>query len=83
MDFAGGELDNLDASQPVEAELSKSSGEVKDLTVQRLPGEYGWRVAFKLQPEPDKPVDMRLFLTLRGQRLSETWNYVWTDNALP
>lgn len=83
VDFAGGELDSLDASQPVEAELSTSSGEVKDLIVQRLPAEYGWRVAFMLQAEQDKPVDIRLYLTLRGQRLSETWNYVWTDDALP
>lgn len=83
VDFAGGELDSLEDSQPVEAQFSVSSGETKDLIVQRLPGNYGWRVAFKLAPEKNEPADMRLHLSLRGQRLSETWNYVWTADALP
>lgn len=83
VDFLGGELDALDPSQPVEPKLTVSSGEVTDLIVQHLPQGRGWRVAFKLRPEQGTPVDMRLFLKLRGQRLSETWNYVWTPDALP
>ncbi len=73
VDFSGGELDTLDGSHPVEAVLTTSAGQVSDLTVQRLPN--GWRAAFQLASAGT--ADMRLFLELRGRRLSETWSYVW------
>jgi periplasmic glucans biosynthesis protein len=38
-------------------------------------------VTFKLAPDSDASVDMRLSLVLRGQRLSEVWNYVWSPQA--
>lgn len=77
VDFTDGDLAALDGSQPVKAELTASSGEINDVTTAKLPGDRGWRVAFKLKPREEKPVDMRLFLTLRDRRLSETWNYIW------
>lgn len=76
VDFDGGELATLDASQPVEAVLSSSTGTLSDRLVQRLP-DGGWRVAFRLMPDGIEAADMRLFLSLRGRRLSETWSYVW------
>jgi glucans biosynthesis protein len=76
VDFSGGELATLDATQPVEAVLSTSSGQISDLLVQRLP-DGGWRAAFRLAPNGLEPADMRLFLELRGHRLSETWSHVW------
>ncbi|MCO6441272.1 MAG: glucan biosynthesis protein [Nitrococcus mobilis] len=82
VDFAGGELPSLAATQPVQAVLTKSSGEILHSTVQQLPNGHGWRVAFKLNPDGGEPVDMRLYLTLHGQRLSETWNYVWYPDAI-
>jgi len=36
-----------------------------------------WRVAFKLKPGSDKPVDLRCYLTLYGEALTETWTYLW------
>jgi periplasmic glucans biosynthesis protein len=82
IDFQGGELRALDAAQPVQADLTVSVGEVSDLAVLRLPEDQGWRVSFKLNPERDSPADMRLFLTLQGQRLSETWTYLWSPEVL-
>lgn len=76
VDFTGGDLVTLSAAQPVTAELSVSAGEVSDLIIQKLPGSHGWRAAFRLAPEGAQPADMRLFLVLRGQRLTETWSYV-------
>lgn len=76
IDFQGGALAALDASQPVEALLSHSAGEVRDLMALPLPEGRGWRAAFKLHGD-DRPVDLQLFLSLRGQRLSETWSYLW------
>lgn len=82
VDFSGGDLRELDRSQPVKPELSTTSGELRDVEATRLPGDQGWRVAFKLKPREAQPADMRLFLTLRGRRLSETWNYVWRPEII-
>ncbi|WP_089657272.1 glucan biosynthesis protein [Franzmannia pantelleriensis] len=82
VDFQGGELSGLDASQPVEAELSTSRGETHQLQVQPLPGGDTWRASFRVQPEGRSAADMRLYLTLRGHRISETWSYVWYPDEL-
>lgn len=82
VDFYGGELTGLNASQPVEPELTISSGKVQDLMVQYVPEEQSWRVAFKLMPEGDKAVDMRLFIKLWDKQISETWNYVWSPDSI-
>ena len=81
VDFVGRELPST-ATQPVQAVLTNSSGQIIHNTVQPLPSGHGWRVAFKLNPAGERPADMRLYLTLHGQRLSETWNYVWYPDAL-
>ena len=77
IDFEGGALDTVDASDPVEVFLEASAGEISDLQTQSLPSGLGWRVAFRLDPEGNRPSDMRLYLELKGERLSETWSYVW------
>lgn len=82
VDFSGGDLPKLAASQPVKAELSVSAGQVSDLVVQKLPGADGWRATFRLAPNGTEPVDMRLFLTLYNKRLTETWNYVWSPDEI-
>lgn len=75
--FQGGGLEGLDGSFPIKAKLSLSTGAVKDLTVEKEPANGAWRASFQLLPDGDKPSDMRLFLALNGERLSETWNYVY------
>ncbi|MDT8878778.1 glucan biosynthesis protein [Halomonas saccharevitans] len=82
VDFRGGELSSLDASHPVEASLEVSSGEARQVRVQRLPDGETWRASFRLQPEGTTPADMRLALTLRDRPMSETWNYVWHPDEL-
>jgi glucans biosynthesis protein len=84
VDFEGGPLRDLLAEQPVEAALTANNGKTRNVTVERMPGgEAGWRVAFKLSPETEsEAVDLRLNLTLRGKRISETWNYVWNPGAI-
>ena len=81
VDFRGGDLPAEEADAKIEAELSTSAGRIRDLTVQSLPGDYGWRVAFKLAPDTERPADMRLFLVGPNGRLTETWNYVWQPAA--
>ena len=77
IDFAGGDLDDLYAAQPVQAQITSNGGEVQDVTVQRLPQSAVWRVSFKLKPGSDKAIDLRCYLTLYGEALTETWTYLW------
>ncbi len=81
VDFAGGDLDVLGAAQPVRAELKANGGDIDAVTVERLPGTGTWRVAFRLTPKGDGPVDMRCYLTLYGEALTETWSYVWARDS--
>jgi glucans biosynthesis protein len=78
--FAGGDLDGLDAVQPVRAEASADNGKIEALTVQRLPALNVWQVEFVVTPRvAKKPVDMKCFLSLYGEVLTETWVYQWTQ----
>jgi periplasmic glucans biosynthesis protein len=78
--FAGGDLDGLEVGQPVRAEVSADNGKIESLTVQRIPGLNVWQVAFVVTPRVAKrPVDMKSFLSLYGEVLTETWVYQWTQ----
>lgn len=77
IDFAGGDLDSLGPSQPVKATVSANGGGVDSVAVQRLPGNMGWRVSMRLKPNGDQPMDLRCYLTLYGEALTETWTYQW------
>lgn len=79
VDFQGGALDNIAADQPVELDISTQHGEVLLPQVTALPNN-GWRASFRL-PASDQPSDVRLRLTLDGEPVSETWNYVWYPDA--
>jgi len=75
IDFAGGELDGLDASQPLRANITANGGHVDSVTVQRLAPSGTWRVSFRAVPnKPRQAMDLRCYLTLYGEALSETWN---------
>jgi glucans biosynthesis protein len=79
IEFAGGDLEGLEGTQPVKAELSADNGQIDALTVQRVPQTGAWRIAFVVTPRAKKPVvDLRCYLTLYGEVLTETWVYQWT-----
>jgi glucans biosynthesis protein len=78
IDFAGGDLEGLNAAQPVRAEVKANGGDVDAVTVEQLPGTGTWRVAFRLTPKGNGSVDLRCYLTLYGEALTETWSYLWS-----
>lgn len=78
VDFSGGDLDALAESQPVKATISAHNGEIDDVNVQRLAENGVWRVSFRLVPKNSQAVDIRGYLTLYGEALTETWTYQWT-----
>jgi glucans biosynthesis protein len=76
IDFAGGDLDGLDASQPLKALLTVTNGTTENVTVERLVDSGAWRVSFLVVPaHPHDTIDMHCFLQLYGESLSETWTY--------
>ena len=74
IDYAGGDLDGLDGAQPVRASITANGGRADQITVQRLAETGTWRVTFRVVPaDPKQPVDLRCYLTLYGEALTETW----------
>jgi periplasmic glucans biosynthesis protein len=77
VDFAGGDLEGLEASQPVKAQVSGDNVQVDAVTMQRLP-TGAWRAVFVVTPKVKRPIDLHCYLTLYGEVLTETWVYQWS-----
>jgi len=76
IDYAGGDLDGLDGTQPVKANVSANGGTVDRIVIQKIAETGHWRVTFRVMPaKPKQPVDIKCYLTLYGEALSETWIY--------
>jgi periplasmic glucans biosynthesis protein len=75
IDFTGGDLDSLQPAQPVHADVSADGGTISHVTVRRLPENGVWRVTMEVKPGGDQPVDLRCYLDLYGDALTETWTY--------
>jgi glucans biosynthesis protein len=81
VDFAGGELASLGERAHVVPVISASRGRIELSSARRIvPRPTEWRVEFDLALTSDivEPVNLRLFLSLDGQALSETWLYQYT-----
>ena len=77
VDFNGGSLPLIGEDQPVEGLVSCSSGKIENIIVQSNSEIGGWRLFFDYTPEGDQPSDIRAFLRLRSETLTETWSYLW------
>ncbi len=81
VDFRGGELDLLSPEAEVEAVITASRGEVLDPVAWPVAELGAWRAKFDLRAAGTEPVDLRMFLRLGSQALTETWVYQWTPPA--
>jgi len=79
VDFVGGELSALPANARVDAVITASRGAVEITSARPLLPEQGYRAMFDIRPLDDsiEPIDLRMFLRLNGQPLTETWIYSW------
>jgi len=79
VEFLGGPLATLPRGVKPELHITVSRGKITPYKiVEAVPDEVAghWRVQFDLaQAEGAEPVDLRLYLTARGQVASETWLY--------
>jgi glucans biosynthesis protein len=80
VDFVGGDFSMLAAGAEVQANVSASRGQIELVSARPLLEAHGWRAMFDLRPtDPStEPVNLRAFLTLGGQPLTETWLYQYT-----
>jgi periplasmic glucans biosynthesis protein len=80
VDFAGGSLPLIAKNAKVEPVINASRGTIEITSARLLASTGGYRAMFDLKPEDDNPVpiDLRLFLRVDGQPLTETWMYQWS-----
>ena len=75
VDFSGGPLSQMPVRFDVTPVVTASRGRVDGAYVLKTVGTDRWRAAFDLHMDGNGPVDLRLFLKLGDQTLSETWLY--------
>ena len=77
VDFIGGPLTALGGNPAVQANVSASRGRVELVSARPVVGTDAWRAMFDYVPTDDstEPVNLRLYLSLDGEALTETWLY--------
>lgn len=83
IDFAGGPLETLTKQHEVVAEVTQSRGKLSNVYALQVVGTKIWRAFFDLQAEGVDPVDLRCFLRLGDQPLTETWLYQYLPFRYP
>lgn len=78
IDFAGGRLDGRNRETKIEAVVSASRGELRDIVARPLAESALWRCHFDLVASGNEPVDLRCYLRDAEGALSETWLYQWS-----
>ncbi|MGE0424155.1 MAG: glucan biosynthesis protein [Reyranellaceae bacterium] len=75
VEFGGGDIAGLRPTQPVDAKVAVSSGRLIQVRSEPIPDESSWRVFIEVQPDGKKPTDVRAYLRLYGEVLTETMSY--------
>ncbi|HZD91984.1 MAG TPA: glucan biosynthesis protein [Pseudolabrys sp.] len=75
IDFAGGPLATMAPRYDIKPVVTLSRGEVENPYVIKVVGTSHWRAFFDVNLQGSQPVDMRCYLRLKGDTLSETWLY--------
>ena len=78
IDFAGEALNKLPEDAQITGVVTSSTGQVENIVAHKNNHTQGWRLSFELRPKDNQPADLRSFLKLGNEVLTETWNYQWT-----
>jgi glucans biosynthesis protein len=81
IDFAGGPLAAMEPRFDVTPVITHSRGRIDNAYVVKVVGTDRWRALFDLATEGNGPVDLRCYLRLGDETLSETWMYQWLPKA--
>lgn len=83
VDFAGGDLSLLGEKARIEPRIWASRGKIEIASARPLASINGWRAMFDLVPdESAAPINLRLFLAVEGQAMTETWLYQYAPPPL-
>lgn len=76
-EFLGEPLTKLPSGVFPEAVVTASRGTISHVYTEALPNDVPghWRAVFDLAVEGSEPVELRCFLRLKDETLSETWSY--------
>jgi glucans biosynthesis protein len=81
VDFEGRRLAQLDEDTVLRAVVTVASGpesgRIPEQIVVKNPVTDGWRLIFQVEPAGKDPVELRAYLDLGGEALTETWTYTW------
>jgi len=77
VDFAGGDFPLLGEDARVEPVITTERGQIEITSARPLHAIKGWRAMFDLKLTDDSaaPINIRLYLAMNGQPLTETWVY--------
>ncbi len=75
IDFAGGPLAGIEKNAPVKLVVTTMRGKVIYSSAMQVVGTQRWRGSFDIEVEGNEPVDIRAYLRLGDQALTETWLY--------
>lgn len=75
IDFAGGPLKLLDRQAPVSLVIGATRGKVGNVSAFQVANTQRWRGFFDIELEEGESADIRAYLRLGEQTLSETWLY--------
>jgi glucans biosynthesis protein len=80
VDFSGGDFPLLGQEARIEPVINASRGTIEITSARPLHAINGWRAMFdlKLTDESIEPINLRVYLALNGQPLTETWLYQYT-----
>jgi glucans biosynthesis protein len=80
VDFAGSRFALLGEEAHLEPVITASRGQIEITSARPLHSIKGWRAMFDLKPtdESTEPINLRLYLALNGEPLTETWVYQYT-----
>jgi glucans biosynthesis protein len=80
VDFTGGDFALLGEDAHIEPIISASRGTIEITSARPQHEIKGWRAMFDLKLTDDslEPINLRMFLALNGQPLTETWVYQYT-----
>jgi glucans biosynthesis protein len=81
IDWAGGPLTGMAARFDITPVVTASHGSISNAYVIKVVGTEKWRALFDLTVEGAQTVDLRCYLRLGDQTLTETWLYQYAVDA--
>lgn len=81
IDFSGGPLKAMAPRYDLTPVVTASQGTVDNAYVIKVVGTDRWRALFDLRATGEDPIDLRCYLRLGDETLSETWMYQYLPEA--